>query len=118
MLIASTWHSLLRPSHPLLPLLAAHFPFESAIGANGIVWIRTTSPLQFIAAKLVLEAADDAAQSSADDTGIVNLSLLQSPEKSPGEWGRKLAGGWGSPPSALSEAQVRNIVANIVGLDA
>lgn len=32
-------HSLLSPTHFLLPLLGAQFPLEAAIGVNGRVWI-------------------------------------------------------------------------------
>lgn len=31
-------------SHPLLPLLGKHFAFESVVGANGVVCIRSNSP--------------------------------------------------------------------------
>ncbi|CAO1622467.1 unnamed protein product [Parajaminaea phylloscopi] len=115
---------LLRASHPLLPLLASHFPFESAIGANGLIWIRTTLPQHFVAAKLVLEAADDAARSfSGSDQPTEAHSgqpdkqapQLFRPEKAPGQWGRKLASQWGTVPTSLSETDVRRIVDTVLG---
>ncbi|KAE8214200.1 hypothetical protein CF327_g2374 [Tilletia walkeri] len=50
--------SLLHPSHPLLPRLAAHFPFESAIGHNGFLWARTSQPSHLIALGRILERAE------------------------------------------------------------
>ncbi|CAD6892875.1 unnamed protein product [Tilletia controversa] len=50
--------SLLHPSHPLLPRLAAHFPFESAIGHNGLFWARTSQPSHLIALGRILERAE------------------------------------------------------------
>ncbi|KAK0520225.1 exosome non-catalytic core subunit rrp40 [Tilletia horrida] len=50
--------SLLHPSHPLLPRLAAHFPFESAIGHNGLLWARAAQPSHLIALGRVLERAE------------------------------------------------------------
>lgn len=102
--------SLLRPSHSLLPVLAKHFLFESAIGANGVLWIHTSDPKHFVAAKLVLEAADDAAA-----TGL-GKSPLSRPEKTPAEWGRRLASQWGAIPTSFTEADVGNIVNKVIGL--
>ncbi|WFD22243.1 exosome non-catalytic core subunit rrp40 [Malassezia equina] len=51
--------SLLRPQHPLLKHVAAHFSFEAAVGVNGLVWIRTASPEHAVAMGRVLAAADD-----------------------------------------------------------
>ena len=50
--------SLLRPSHPLLPAIAAHFPFEAAVGHNGLVWVRAAHPKHVIAVNKVLQHAD------------------------------------------------------------
>jgi exosome complex component RRP40 len=50
--------SLLRPDHPLLGLVAAHFPFEAAIGQNGAVWVRANEPSHLIAVGRLLHAAD------------------------------------------------------------
>ena len=50
--------SLLRPAHPLLGLVAQHFPFEAAIGQNGAVWVRANEPSHLIAVGRVLQAAD------------------------------------------------------------
>jgi exosome complex component RRP40 len=50
--------SMLMPSHPLLPALSTNFPFEAAVGHNGIVWVRAAGPRQLIAFGKVLEAAD------------------------------------------------------------
>ncbi|KAL9939724.1 hypothetical protein V8E36_001541 [Tilletia maclaganii] len=50
--------SLLHPSHPLLPRLAAHFPFEFAIGHNGLLWARASQPSQLIALGQILERAE------------------------------------------------------------
>ncbi|KAJ3344345.1 exosome non-catalytic core subunit rrp40 [Gonapodya sp. JEL0774] len=35
--------SLLLPTHPLLPALGARFPFETAVGLNGRVWISAST---------------------------------------------------------------------------
>ncbi|SJX62351.1 related to RRP40-protein involved in ribosomal RNA processing, component of the exosome complex [Sporisorium reilianum f. sp. reilianum] len=50
--------SLLRPTHALLKQVAAHFPFEAAVGANGAVWVRANEPRHVIAVGKVLDAAD------------------------------------------------------------
>lgn len=50
--------SLLRPDHPLLGLVAAHFPFEAAIGQNGAVWVRANEPSHLVAVGRLLHAAD------------------------------------------------------------
>ncbi|SPO26075.1 related to RRP40 - protein involved in ribosomal RNA processing, component of the exosome complex [Ustilago trichophora] len=50
--------SLLRPTHQLLKLVANHFPFEAAVGANGLVWIRANQVKHVIAVSKVLQAAD------------------------------------------------------------
>lgn len=50
-------HRLLIPKHPLLPLLAAQFPFEIAIGMNGRIWFKAGSVDQTIALRRVLDGA-------------------------------------------------------------
>lgn len=49
---------LLSPKHPLLPSLATHIPFETAIGLNGRVWFKTERVEQTIALGRVVEAVD------------------------------------------------------------
>ncbi|KAL4402930.1 exosome non-catalytic core subunit Rrp40 [Malassezia pachydermatis] len=61
----SLTHSLLRPQHPLLGQVAKHFSFEAAIGANGLVWVRTASPEHAIAIGRILEAATKASEAHA-----------------------------------------------------
>ncbi|KDN51376.1 hypothetical protein K437DRAFT_233119 [Tilletiaria anomala UBC 951] len=51
--------SLLVPSHPLLPSLSTQFPFEAAVGHNGIVWVRAATPRHVVAVGKVLEAAGE-----------------------------------------------------------
>lgn len=51
--------SLLHPSYPLLPLLAARFPFETAIGVNGQVWIRAESITQTVALGRAIKEVDE-----------------------------------------------------------
>lgn len=51
---------MLRPTHGLLKLVAAHFPFEAAVGQNGAVWVRANEVKHVIAVGKVLEAADQA----------------------------------------------------------
>lgn len=50
--------SLLDPKHFLLPLLGSRFPFETAVGMNGRVWINAKQPGQVIAIVRCIEAAD------------------------------------------------------------
>lgn len=100
--------SLLHPTHTLLQALSNHFAFESAIGLNGLVWLRVTEPAQFLAAKMVLEAADS---QWLGQTGLVSstttMTHISSPdEKKVGDAGRKLASRWGT----LDEKQLRKIV--------
>lgn len=94
--------SLLRPSHPLLGYLANHFPFESAIGMNGIVWIRVSHPSHFLAARLVLL--------EADRLGSAGVIELQQEEGKCGDWGRKLSTGWGK----LEESEVGRIIKSVI----
>ncbi|EKM79314.1 hypothetical protein AGABI1DRAFT_74231 [Agaricus bisporus var. burnettii JB137-S8] len=49
---------LLDPKHFLLPLLGSRFPFETAVGMNGRVWINAKQPGQVIAIARCIEAAD------------------------------------------------------------
>lgn len=48
----------MTPKDPLLPALAAHIPFETAIGLNGRVWFKAGSVAQTIALRRVIEAVD------------------------------------------------------------
>lgn len=34
-------HRLLNPNTPILALLGQHFPFETAVGMNGRVWVNS-----------------------------------------------------------------------------
>lgn len=52
-------YSLLHPSYPLLPLMAARFPFETAIGVNGQVWIRAGSISQTVALGRAIKEVDE-----------------------------------------------------------
>ena len=63
------WDSLLRPTHGLLKLVAAHFPFEAAVGQNGAVWVRANEVKHVIAVGKVLEAADQAKVSHESGEG-------------------------------------------------
>lgn len=49
---------LMTPKNPILPTLAVQFPFETAIGLNGRIWIKAGTISQTIALKLVLEGVD------------------------------------------------------------
>lgn len=98
--------SLLRPSHPLLPLLAQHFPFESAVGANGFVWMRVDRKEHLVAAKAILEEAD-----RLGSTGVVG----EEEEGKVGKEGKGLSARWGA---GLGEKQVRDIVRRVVKGDA
>ncbi|TXT13512.1 hypothetical protein VHUM_00879 [Vanrija humicola] len=49
---------LLSPKHPLLPMLAARIPFETAIGLNGRVWFKTAEIGQTIALRRIIMAVD------------------------------------------------------------
>lgn len=51
-------YRLLSPKHPLLQTLAAQFPFETAIGMNGRIWVKAGSVGETIALKRVIEAVD------------------------------------------------------------
>lgn len=50
---------MLQPKFPLLPTLAAHIPFEIAIGLNGRVWFKSPSISEAIALKRVLEDVNE-----------------------------------------------------------
>jgi exosome complex component RRP40 len=52
-------YRLLDPKFPLLPTLAAHVPFETAIGLNGRVWLKSGSVGETIALKRVIEDVDE-----------------------------------------------------------
>ena len=61
MSIEDPTHSMFRlldPKFPLLSVLAAHFPFETAVGLNGRVWFKAASVGQTITVKRVLEGYD------------------------------------------------------------
>jgi exosome complex component RRP40 len=49
---------LLTPKHPLLPSLAAQFPFEIAVGMNGRIWFKAADVGQTIAIKRLLEMVE------------------------------------------------------------
>ncbi|KAL7423267.1 exosome non-catalytic core subunit rrp40 [Cryptotrichosporon argae] len=49
---------LLSAKFPVLPTLAAHIPFEVAVGFNGRVWFKARTVAQTIALKRVLEVVD------------------------------------------------------------
>lgn len=87
--------------------MSTHFAFESAIGLNGLVWIRVSEPAHFLAAKMVLEAAD---RQWLGDHGFDLMPQTQSgtaaPEKKVGDAGRKMASRWGN----LDDKDVRNVV--------
>lgn len=68
--------SLLSSSYPLLPLLGPRFPFETAIGTNGQVWIRAGSITQTIALGRAITEVDE---------GRVEVDAI-------GEWVDKLDG--------------------------
>ncbi|PKI83581.1 exosome non-catalytic core subunit rrp40 [Malassezia vespertilionis] len=53
-------HALNRRQHTLLSKVAKHFAFEAAVGANGLVWTKTSFPQHTIALGLILRAADKA----------------------------------------------------------
>ena len=59
---------LLRPTHGLLKLVAAHFPFEAAVGANGAVWVRANEAKNVVAVGKVLQAADQLPTQHASGT--------------------------------------------------
>lgn len=44
--------------HSLLATISSFFPFEAAIGANGVIWLRADTSAQLIALRKVLAAAD------------------------------------------------------------
>ena len=48
---------MLTPKHPFLPLLAAQFPFEIAVGMNGRIWLKAADVSQTIALKRAIEGA-------------------------------------------------------------
>jgi KH domain len=52
------YHSLLNPNYFLLPLLGSRFPIDTAVGANGRVWISAKEVKQTIIAARCIEAAD------------------------------------------------------------
>ncbi|WFD44951.1 exosome non-catalytic core subunit rrp40 [Malassezia psittaci] len=50
--------ALYSPKHTLLSRIAPHFPFEAAIGLNGLVWVRTSTAEQAVALGQILQAAE------------------------------------------------------------
>ena len=42
----------------LLPTLASHVPFETAIGLNGRIWLKTSTTSETIALKRIIERVD------------------------------------------------------------
>lgn len=74
--------SLNRPKHTLLQRIAAHFPFEAAVGVNGLVWTRAATAPQSVVLGQLLEAADRAVKrgtppdaAEADDADAQTRSL-------------------------------------------
>lgn len=49
---------LLDPSHFLLPILGARFPFETATGLNGRVWINAKEARHIITVSRCIDAVD------------------------------------------------------------
>ena len=62
--------SLLDPEHFLLPLLGGRFPFESAVGLNGRVWVCAKEIRQTIAMARCIEAVDPDGGSLTDAKGV------------------------------------------------
>lgn len=60
-----SYSSLLDRKHPLLSQVAAHFPFETAIGMNGLIWVRAASPKQVVAIGQILRHSDERARELA-----------------------------------------------------
>jgi exosome complex component RRP40 len=50
--------SLLNREHPILTGFASSFPFETAIGMNGMVWVKAESPRHVITLVIALKMAD------------------------------------------------------------
>ena len=67
-LLTSFWR-LLDPKHFLFPLLGTRFPLETAVGANGRVWISTKEAKQTIATARCIEAVDPDG-GGADERGV------------------------------------------------
>lgn len=65
---------LLSPKFPLLQMLAAHIPFETAIGLNGRVWFKAASVDGTIALQRVIEAVDSGVL-DATDKGAVDKTV-------------------------------------------
>lgn len=61
---------LLSPKDPLLQVLAAHIPFETAIGLNGRVWFKAASVQGTIALQRVIEAVDDGTLDATDKAAV------------------------------------------------
>ena len=61
---------MLQPKFPLLPILAAHIPFEIAIGLNGRVWFKTPSISEAIAFKRVLEDVNEGKVDPGDKQAV------------------------------------------------
>jgi exosome complex component RRP40 len=50
---------LLSPEYRLFEILSSRFPFETAIGINGRVWVSAKEPKHVIALARCIEAADE-----------------------------------------------------------
>jgi len=61
---------LLDPEHFLLPLLGGRFPFESAVGLNGRVWVCAKEIRQTIAMARCIEAVDPDGGTLTDAKGV------------------------------------------------
>jgi len=61
---------LLDPEHFLLPLLGGRFPFESAVGLNGRVWVCAKEIRQTISMARCIEAVDPDGGTLKDAKGV------------------------------------------------
>jgi len=67
-----TFCRLLDPKHFLFPVLGTRFPLETAVGANGRVWIATKEAKQTITIARCIEAVDPDG-GGADEPGVQQL---------------------------------------------
>jgi exosome complex component RRP40 len=67
--------SLLSSKHPLLPTLAAKFPFETAIGVNGRIWVKADTVGRTIALGRMIEAVDSGALAVDESKGGIERHL-------------------------------------------
>lgn len=62
--------SLLNPDFPLLASIATLFPFETAVGTNGVLWLRAGTVRQTIALGRAVGAVD-AGECAPEDVGAL-----------------------------------------------